>query len=389
MVVTDTNLASMQPVQIALDALKVVGIDAVSFSDVEIEPTNKSFQRAIEFASQGNFDGYVAVGGGSVIDTAKVANLYATYPADFLDYVNKPIGKDLPVPDKIKPLIAIPTTAGTGSEATGVAIFDFLEMNLKTGISHRFLRPTLGIIDPDNTKTLPPLVTACTGLDVLCHAVESLIAIPYNQRPATPLGEARPTYQGANPVSDVWASTAIQMASKSLIQAMQDSPDDTARGEMMLAASLAGIGFGNAGVHLPHAMAYPIAGMVRDYYPEDYDANHPLVPHGMSVILNAPAVFRFTGSANPKAHLRAAALMGVDILDIPESEAGNVLAEAFIDILKQTNMPNGLKALGFTNADIPQLAEGAFAQQRLIKLSPREVTIEDFERLFADTMKIW
>lgn len=389
MVVTDSNLSGTQPVQTVLDALQDAGIDAVLFDGVEIEPTDISFKGAIAFATQDNFDGYVAIGGGSVIDTAKVANLYSTYPADFMDYVNQPIGKGLPVPGPVKPLIAIPTTAGTGSEATGVAVFDLVERNLKTGISHNYLRPTLGIIDPENTRTLPPMVAACTGLDVLCHAVESLTAIPYNKRPATPEGQSRPTYQGANPISDVWSARAIQMASANLVRAIEDKADDSARGEIMLAASLAGIGFGNAGVHLSHAMAYPIAGMARDYYPEGYNATHPLIPHGMSVILNAPAVFRFTASATPEAHLHAATLMGADTRGADLSEAGDLLAGAFIKMMKQTNMPNGLRALGFTEEDIPQMAEGAFAQQRLIQLSPRPVTMEDFEQLFAETMTIW
>jgi hydroxyacid-oxoacid transhydrogenase len=378
MVVTDPNLDA----GIVLSSLEDAGIEAVLFDDIEIEPTDGSFKRAIAFASDGDFDGYVAFGGGSVIDTAKVANLYATYPADFIAYVNQPIGEGVPVPGPVKPLIAIPTTAGTGSEATGVAIFDFVEKQVKTGISHAYLRPVLGIIDPDNARTLPPQVVACSGLDVLCHAVESLTAIPYNKRPAA---SPRPTYQGANPVSDVWAARAIEMAAENLVKAMEG--DMQARGQMMLAATLAGIGFGSAGVHLPHAMAYPIAGMVRDYQPEGYNASHPLVPHGMSVILNAPAVFRFTGSATPEAHSRAAALMGVH--EATDTTVGGVLADAFIDIMQKTNMPNGLKALGFTEDDIPQMAQGAFKQQRLIKLSPRPVTVEDFERLFAETMVIW
>jgi hydroxyacid-oxoacid transhydrogenase len=389
MVVTDHNLSGTGPVLTVLNSLDEAGIEAVLFDGVVIEPTDKSFQQAIAFSTQGNFDGYVAIGGGSVVDTTKVSNLYATYPADFMDYVNQPIGKGVPVPGPVKPLIAIPTTAGTGSEATGVAVFDIIDRNLKTGISHGYLRPTLGIIDPDNTRTLPPMVAACTGLDVLCHAVESLTAIPYNKRPATPAGQSRPTYQGANPVSGVWSARAIQMASDNLVKVIEDSGDDEARGAMALAASLAGIGFGNAGVHLPHAMAYPIAGMVRDYRPEGYYTDHPLIPHGMSVILNAPSVFRFTASATPEAHLYAAELMGANTADADLDAAGDLLAEAFIEIMQQTNMPNGLRALGFTEDDIPQMAEGAYAQQRLVKLSPRPITREDFEQLFAETMTLW
>ena len=125
------------------------------FGRVRVEPTDQSFKEAIDFARENPVDAFVAIGGGSVIDTAKAVNLYTSHPADFLDYVNPPIGKGLPVPGPLKPLFAIPTTAGTGSETTGVAIFDYTKLHAKTGIAHRRLKPTLGILDPDNTRTLP------------------------------------------------------------------------------------------------------------------------------------------------------------------------------------------------------------------------------------------
>jgi hydroxyacid-oxoacid transhydrogenase len=209
LVVTDPNLSNSEPVKITVDALKAAGIDAVLFDKVRIEPTDQSFKEAIAFAVDGDFDGYVAVGGDSTMDTAKAANLYATHPADFLDYVNPPIGKGIPVPGALKPLIAIPTTAGIGSETTGVAIFDFLEMKAKTGIAHRALRPVMGIIDPHNTRTLPPMATACSALDVFSHAIESLTAIPFDQRPAPENPKLRPAYQGANPISNIWSAKAI------------------------------------------------------------------------------------------------------------------------------------------------------------------------------------
>ena len=274
------------------------------FDRVQIEPTDASFKEAIAFAVGEQVDAFVAVGGGSTIDTAKAANLYATYPADFLDYVNAPIGKGLPVPGPLKPLIAIPTTAGTGSETTGTAIFDLVSMHAKTGISHRNLKPTLGIIDPENTATLSPTAVASTGCDVLSHALESYTAIAYTMRPYPERPILRPAYQGANPVSDLWARETLAMVAQYLPRAMADPEDREAREKMLLAASFAGIGFGNAGVHLPHGMSYPVAGMVRDYHPTGYAGDHPIVPHGMAVILNAPAVFRFTGAAGRRAIFR-------------------------------------------------------------------------------------
>ena len=137
---------------------------------------------AIEFARKGNFDGFIAGGGGATMDTAKAANLYTKYHEDFLEYVNAPIGLGKPVPGPLNPMIAIPTTSGSGSEATTVAVLDIPELKLKTGISHRFLRPTLALVDPELSKTTPAGVTASAGLDVVCHAIESFISKPYHQR---------------------------------------------------------------------------------------------------------------------------------------------------------------------------------------------------------------
>jgi hydroxyacid-oxoacid transhydrogenase len=389
MVVTDPNLANSDPVAITLEALRAVGIDAVLFDRVRIEPTDASFKEAIRLASEGQFDGYVAVGGGSSMDTAKAANLYATYPADFLAYVNPPIGQGRPIPGRLKPLIAIPTTAGTGSETTGVAIFDFLEMHAKTGIAHRALRPVLGIVDSHNTRTLPKVVAACTGLDVLSHALESLTALPFNQRPAPEHPKLRPAYQGANPISDIWSTRAIEIVSKNLVRAIENPEDDQARSQMLLAASFAGVGFGNAGVHLPHGMSYPVSGMVRDFIPEGYVTDHPIIPHGMSVILNAPAVFRFTAPANPERHLYAASLMGVDVSEARPGEAGDLLAGAIVDLMQQIGMPNGLKAVGFGPEDVDQLVQGTLPQHRVTKLSPRPADADALKQLFLNSMTLW
>jgi hydroxyacid-oxoacid transhydrogenase len=389
MVVTDPNLAGSEAVSLVRSSLQQEGIDAVLYDRVRIEPTDLSFKEAIQFAVNGRFDGYVAVGGGSVMDTAKAANLYATYPADFLTYVNAPIGQGMPPPGRLKPLIAIPTTAGTGSETTGVAIFDLLERHVKTGIAHNALRPDLGIIDPNNTITLPRMVAACTGWDVLCHAIESLTALPFNQRPAAEHPGLRPAYQGANPISDVWAARAIEMVSANIVRVLQDPEDDEARSQMLLAAAFAGIGFGNAGVHLPHGMSYPVSGGVRNYVAEGYPPDRPLVPHGMAVILNAPAVFRFTAPADPARHLLAARLMGADTSGARPEDAGDLLAATIVDLMRRTGMPNGLGAVGYTAADVDMLVAGTLPQHRVTKLSPRTAGPDDLRRLFLDSLKLW
>lgn len=389
LVVTDPRVAKLQPVEVVRESLAREGIDFEVFDQVRVEPTDRSFQQAIEAATTTNYDGFVAVGGGSAIDTAKAANLFSTYPADFMDYVNAPIGAAKPVPGPLKPLVAIPTTAGTGSETTGVSIFDLSEMHVKTGIAHRRLKPTLGIIDPENTRTMPPLVAASTGLDVLCHALESYTAIPFDSRPLPERPCLRPAYQGSNPISDVWSGQALRMVNEYLPRAWRDTSDDEARGQMILASAYAGMGFGNSGVHLCHGMSYPISGMVKSYYPQGYPDDHPLVPHGISVVLTAPAVFRFTAEACPERHLQAAAWLGADTTDVPLEQAGEVLVSRLLELMRELELPNGMATLGFTAADAPALAKGTLPQHRVTKLSPRAASEADLVAMFEQSLTLW
>ena len=303
--------------------------------------------------------------------------------------MNAPIGRGQPVPGPLKPLIAIPTTAGTGSETTGIAIFDFVEKHAKTGIAHRYLKPMLGIVDPENTRTTPSAVAASAGLDVLSHALESYTAIPFTERPKPARPLERPAYQGSNPLSDVWSLRALEVLSQYLQRAVDDPSDDEARGQVLLASSMAGIGFGNAGCHLPHGMSYPVAGMVHDYRPPGYAVDHPLVPHGISVILNTAAVVRFTAATSPERHLRAAAALGADANNTAPEDAGDLLAETVITYMRSLNMPNGLSAVGYTQADIPGLVQGTLPQHRVTKLSPRPADEADLTQLFQASMTIW
>ena len=389
LVVTDPNLVNLPPVQIAREALESEGIEYEVFDRVRVEPTDVSFKDAIAVAIEGEYEGYVGIGGGSSIDTAKAANLFATYPDDFFAYINAPIGQGKPVPGPVKPLIAIPTTAGTGSETTGVAIMDLSDRHVKTGIAHRHLKPDLAIVDPENTRTMPASIVAATGLDVLCHALESFTAMPYTERPMPERPLERPAYQGSNPISDMWARKAIEMTTQYLPRAVRNPEDDEARAQMSLAASLAGIGFGNAGVHLCHGMSYPVSGMVRDFKPEGMITKHAIIPHGMSVVLTAPAVFRFTAAACPDRHLCAAQLMGATIADASPERAGHVLADQIVSLMKQLEVPNGLSAIGFAESDIPALVKGTLPQHRVTKLSPRPAGAEDLTRLFKDAMVAW
>ena len=354
-----------------------------------------SIKEAIAFAKPYNPDAFLAVGGGSVMDTAKLMNLYTSFPeADFLDFVNAPLGKGLPIQGKLKPLVAVPTTAGTGSETTGTAIFDLVSKKAKTGIAHRNLKPTLGICDPLNTRTMPSAVHASSGLDVLCHSLESWTAIPYYERtprPQNPIN--RPAYQGANPISDIFSLQALRSTVKYLPRAVKDPDDFEAQSQMLLAATLAGVGFGNAGVHLCHGMSYPISGQNPGYKHAGYSVDHDIIPHGVSVAVSAPAVFKFTGASNPERHLAAAEAFGVDISQVKMESAGEVLGEAIADFLvKLGDQPRGLKDLGFKNEHLDDLIEGTIPQARVLMLAPNlETQNVDEERaqlrgLFEDAM---
>jgi hydroxyacid-oxoacid transhydrogenase len=389
LVLTDPHLRNLPPVQTVCESLEQERVAYTVFDRVRVEPTDESFRDAVQAAIDSGCDAFVAVGGGSTIDTAKAANLYSTWPADFLDHVNPPIGLGKPVPGPLKPLIAVPTTAGTGSETTGVAIFDLARMHAKTGIAHRRLKPSLGLLDPENTRSLPPEVAAATGLDVLSHAIESYTAIPFTQRPRPERPAVRPAYQGSNPISDVWSLEALRMVARFLPRAVQDPGDDEARENMLLAAAFAGMGFGNAGVHLPHGMSYPVSGMVRGYRPPGYPVDHALVPHGVSVILNAPAVFRFTAPACPERHLAAAGALGAKVDGVVKADAGKVLADRITEFMQLLRIPNGLRAVGYEAADVPALVEATLPQHRVTKLSPRPASPDDLARLFEASMTIW
>ena len=293
------------------------------------------------------------------------------------------------MPGSLKPLVAIPTTAGTGSETTGVAIFDLSGMRAKTGIAHRRLKPTLGLLDPENTRSMPSEVGASTGLDVLSHALESFTAVPFAQRPYPERPVLRPAYQGSNPISDVWSLEALRIVAEYLPRAAEDPGDDQARAQMLLAASYAGVGFGNAGVHLPHGMSYPVSGLVRGYRAPGYSVDHPMVPHGISVILNAPAVFRFTAPACPERHLQAAAILGADTSGKDPADAGEILSDRIVAFMQRLKLPNGLSGLGYTSADIRVLVEGTLPQHRVTKLSPRPASREDLTRIFEEALTAW
>jgi hydroxyacid-oxoacid transhydrogenase len=388
-VFTDTTLAALEPVDTVLRSLRAAGIEAEVYKDVHVEPTDVSFRAATEFARAGRFDGYVSVGGGSVIDTCKAALLYATYPAELRTYVNAPIGDGKPVPGALPPHIACPTTCGTGSECTGIAVFDDLTLKAKTGIASRRLRPTLALIDPTCTRTLPSMVVAASGFDVLSHALESFTARPYTARPRPDKPSARPMSQGRNPWSDVGALEALRIAGTYFVRAVSDANDREARESLSWGATLAGVAFGNAGVHLPHAMSYAVAGLVRDYRCPGYPQHEAMVPHGISVVVNAPSVFRATASTSPERHIEAAAALGADVRGVGAADAGACLADRIVALMRAAGVPNGVGGVGYGERDLDALTRGSILQKRLVDNAPMPVDEAAMRSLFRGAISYW
>jgi hydroxyacid-oxoacid transhydrogenase len=386
---TDPRVARLEPVDEVRRSLAAAGVEVEVYADVRVEPTDASFLDAARFAREGRFDGYLSVGGGSAIDTCKGAALYATYPADFLAYVNRPLGEGRPVPGPLPPHIACPTTCGTGAECTGIAVFDLLAAEAKTGIASRRLRPTMALIDPRATATLPSEVVAASGFDVLCHALESYTARPFSERPRSPSPGARPMSQGRNPWSDVGSLEALSLGGRFFERAVRDAGDAEAREALAWAAALAGIAFGNAGVHLPHGMSYAVAGLVRDYRAPGYPQDDPMVPHGVSVVVNAPAVFRLTAGACPERHLEAAARLGAEVRGAAPGDAGEILAGRLIGLMRAAGVPGGVAALGYGEGDVEALAERASLQERLTANAPLRVGKAELAALFRNAMAYW
>lgn len=393
LLVTDAGVAATgRPAEIA-ERLRADGLEVVVFDGARVEPTDGSLEEAVAFARDaGAVDAVLAVGGGSSIDTAKAVSLMLTNDGTLMDYVNAPVGQGRAPSRPLLPLVAVPTTTGTGSESTTICVLDVVDQHVKTGISHPRLRPVLAVVDPELTLTQPASVTAASGLDILCHALESYTARPYTSYEAKQAGERVP-YCGSNPISDVWSERALSLMATSFRRAVTHGDDLDARTQVATAATFAGLGFGNAGVHIPHANAYPIAGQVRTFRPDGYpdddgaSGHAGLVPHGMAVSLTAPAAFRFTFDAAPDRHVRAARLLDPDAT-MP-SDPADLLPQVLTSVMRDVGIPPGLAAVGFADTDLDPLVEGAMKQQRLLATAPREVTEDDVAGILDASLELW
>ena len=378
LVVTDRNLCDSTDIpEYIVGKIEEAGVKADIYDGTNIEPIDTEVVKGIESAMGCGYDGFIGLGGGSSIDTAKIINLYTTYPTeDFRDYLSPPVGRGKPVPGPIMPLIAIPTTAGTGSENTPVAVVDLLEEKLKVAVSNAYLLPSYALLDPVLTVSLPPYYTSSTGMDALLHSIEAYTCIPYNTRVRPESPSKRPVYVGSNPVSDLFALSSIELIGQNLRKAYHQPDNLEARHNMLLAAHLGGA-FGNAGVHIPHALSYPLAGRKHD------------LPHGIAVCVTGVAALEFLEPVVPEKLRKIANLLGENTENLSKAEAASKAKEAIIGLMRDIGFPSGIVELGFDESDIDELGEAGSKIQRLLSCSPRQVRLEDVKEIYRKSLHNW
>jgi len=387
-VFTDPGLRYSAYFVTVMDSLRQSGLDSAVFDEITIEADDASVVRGAAFIADGNFDGVVSVGGGSVMDTAKAAMLYGLHPvSEFLDYFAPPLGAGKPISGDLLPHIACPTTSGTGSECTSISVLRINEEKTKFVLANPALMAQHALIDPVCCTSLPPMVVASTGFDLLCHALECYTARAYTRWDKIDDPMKRTLLQGANPWSDLAARKALEIVGEYLDRGVNDADDLEARDQLMWGASLAGMAFGNSGTHLGHALSYGVTHLMQDITTDGYAVQSPFVPHGISVAVSAPAIFRYTAEAAPERHFEAASYLQSDLKGAAAVDSGEALATRLIELMRKTGVPNGLSSVGFAPADVPALAASSSRQMRAIANSPRETNLVDIENIYSAAMQ--
>jgi len=313
--------------------------------------------------------------------------VYGLYPTDeFLDYFAPPLGAGKAIPGRLLTHLACPTTSGTGSECTSLSVLRINNLSTKFVLGNPLLLPQEALIDPACCDSLPAMVVASTGFDLLCHALECYTAKAYTRWDKVEDPTRRPLIQGANPWSDLAARKALEIVGEYMDRGVNDATDREARDQLMWGASLAGMAFGNTGTHLGHALSYGVTHLMHDITTPGYAVKSPFVPHGISVVVSAPAIFRYTAEAAPDRHFEAAGYLQADLRGAGSEDSGEALAKRIIDLMQKTGVPNGLNGVGFGPADVPALAASTSRQVRAIANSPRETNLVDIENIYAAAM---
>lgn len=384
LIITDENLVSLGHVSRIVGEIEADGFEVDVFDSVEREPSISAINDCIEFVRQeaGNdgYDFYIGLGGGSCMDTAKATRAVVANGGNVLDYVAAPTGAGKALTQSGEPLVLLPTTAGTGSEISPVAILSVPEKNIKEGISSPHVRADAAVLDPTLTTTLPPDLTAKTAMDALGHAIEGYTTHRYDNllRPEDP--SDRPVYAGRTGFTEMFSEKAIELLSSNVRRVVNNGDDIAAREAMLKGALFGAIAGLTAGASLAHAMAYPVG-------------NNYHTKHGETIAALTPAsTLGYNVASDPPRFARVAEMLGADTSGMSTHQAANAAREEFIELQRDLNvLPSGLHELaGITTDDISELAESTVnSQQRLLRCNPRPVSEEDVEEVFRDALHNW
>jgi alcohol dehydrogenase class IV len=359
LLVTDPNLLRAGLVDEVLGPLSEAGVAVELFSGGEPEPSLRAAYSCIAAGREFRPDAILGLGGGSNMDLAKITAVVLSHGGTPSMYVG-----DGKVPGPIMPLLCLPTTAGTGSEVSAAAVLTDTENQMKVGVLSNHLRPRVALVDPQLTMSCPGKVTAESGIDALTHAIEAYTAVDNAHFPLSP-GE-RSVYQGRHPLGDLLAEKAISLIGRHLRKAVTNGQDAEAREGMALAATLAGLAFSNVGVAVVHALEYPVGG-----------ATH--CSHGAGNGLLLPYAMRYNLPGREREFARIAELLGEDVAGLPERAAAEKAIAAVERLREDVGIPTRLSQLGVTESQLRLFAEKAFELKRILRVNPREVTVEALE----------
>jgi alcohol dehydrogenase class IV len=336
------------------------GLEFATFAGVEAEVPLHNIGEAVDLARSFRPDLVVAIGGGSSIDLAKLVSLELSHPGPIERYYG-----DSKVPGPVLPVVAIPTTAGTGSEVTPVAVLTDPRRTMKVGVSSPRLMPRFAVCDPELTDTCPPSVTAHAGIDALAHAIESFTAVV---RAAEPGLLTERVFIGKNRLSDVYALAAIREIHPALVRACQDGADEAARDHMALGSLLAGLALGSAGTAAAHALQYPIGAATK-------------TPHGLGVGILLQYAMPFNWPAAPDAFAEIGWAMGCD--ESSPEVAGRWAIDEVARLCAAIGIPRSLQDLGVREPDLPAFAEQASTISRLVANNPRDLDVPALNRILT------
>lgn len=344
MVVTDAGIAGTDGFKALVDGLKNQGVEYVIFSDAVADPPIEAVDEAAGILKESGADGVLAVGGGSSIDTSKAMCMLVTNEGSVREYL---FGGTKTVTNRPIPLIAVPTTAGSGSEVTAASVITDNQRDIKLSVTHEYLMPLVAVVDPMMHVGMPPMITASTGMDALTHAIEAYVSL------------------NAEPISDMYATTAIKMIGENIRTAMYNPTNIEARGNMAIASVLAAAAFVNAGLGAVHGISQSMGGIAH-------------TPHGIGNSLLLPYVMELNVAGNPGKFAKIAELLGEDITGLSIRDAADLSIEAVKQMSKDLRIPSSLKELAIpvTEDMFDTIVDGTMGY-RLLAVNPVKVRRED------------